>query len=187
VCFLCFLSSRTYSCGIGHHDDHDAFVGGRSGIRTRSLVLPLIVLLVIYSQKRFIHFVRPLDSSFNNFLGASMSHFCLDCENGAPLTPYIFCFIASITLKRVESILFILIERFRALDLLHCLYIAFWSMSCFAFVFHFAVPCRAEYLRLLHYLWLVFCLYYHFLVVIFIFTNDAAYFVSFYRCSIIPK
>jgi hypothetical protein len=74
-----------------------------------------------------------------------MFHFCYYWENGTPSTPYIFRFVASIRLKLVESILFISIERFRVLSLLHCLYIAFWSMSFLFFVFHFAVPCRAEY------------------------------------------
>jgi hypothetical protein len=59
--------------------------------------------------------------------------FCFHDKNGTPSTPYIFCFVASITAKLVEFIVYISIEGFRVLGPLHCLYIAFWSMSCLVF------------------------------------------------------
>jgi hypothetical protein len=42
-------------------------------------------------------------------------------RNGTPSTPYIFYFVASITAKLVEFIVYISIEGFRVLEPLHCL------------------------------------------------------------------
>jgi hypothetical protein len=132
-------------------------------------------------------FVRPLDHSFYIFVVCFYVLFCFHDEKGTPSTPYIFCLAALITAKLVESIVYISIERFRVLGSLHCLYIIFWSMSCFAFCVQFCSPMLCRVFFLLHYLWLVSCLFYHFLFVIYIFINDSAYFVSFCRGSITQK
>jgi hypothetical protein len=71
----------------------------------------------------------------------------------------------------------------------HCIVstLHFGACPVWLFVFHFAVPGRARYFLLLLYLWLVSCLFYHFLFVIHIFTNDSAYFVSFCNGFITQK
>jgi hypothetical protein len=71
----------------------------------------------------------------------------------------------------------------------HCIVstLHFGAWPVWLFVFHFAVPGRARYFLLLHHLWLVSCLLYHFLFVIYTFKNDSAYFVSFCRGSITQK
>jgi hypothetical protein len=72
-------------------------------------------------------------STFYGVLSCSISASMVKMELLQPLT-------SSITLKLIKSILYITIKGFRVLGPLHCLYIAFWSMSFFPFCVLFCSP-----------------------------------------------
>jgi hypothetical protein len=154
-----FLSSRMYFCGIACHDDHDASVGRSSGIRTRPIVLPLIVLLFLYSRKSCIHFVLAWDLSFYVLWVASTIHFLRYDANGAPSTPYIFRFVPTISFKFGGSLAFILFECFRVLVPCHCPYNVLWNLSSLTFCVSICCPVGILHYFLLHYIWTVFYLY----------------------------